>query len=166
MSMIGNFLRLSTKKVDALRANPERITKVLYPDEEGDTVMSDDVHLEIEKAWHGIHFLLNGQVWEGTPPLDFIVAGEPIGDVDVGYGPARGFDAGEVRAIAAALTPITGADLRKRCDPDAPGWSEIYPGNAAPAGDEIEYLVTYYESLREFVLQTAEQGAGMIVYLN
>ncbi|MGE5184160.1 MAG: YfbM family protein [Acidobacteriota bacterium] len=166
MSMIGNFLRMSSRKVEALRANPERITKVLYPDEEGDTVMSDDVHLDVEKAWHGIHFLLNGEVWSGTPPLDFIVAGEPIGDVDVGYGPARGFLADQVRAIATALEPITPEVLRSRYDAGAPGWAEVYPMHGRADDGALDYLVSYYESLRDFVIETAELGAGMIVYVN
>src|SRR5215207_2984929 len=26
---------------------------------------------DLEKAWHGIHFLLTGTAWEGDPPLSF-----------------------------------------------------------------------------------------------
>ena len=167
MSMIGNFLRISSKKVEALRAHPERITKVLYPEEgEGDTMMSDDVHMDVEKAWHGIHFLLNGDVWGGKPPLDFIVAGEPIGDVDVGYGPARGFVADQVRAIATALEPITADVLRARYNASAPGWAEIYPTHGRVDEGALDYFVSYYETLRDFVIETAELGAGLIVYLN
>lgn len=168
MSMIGNFLRLSTKKVEALRAAPERITKVLYP-EEGDTVMSDDVHVDIDKAWHGIHYLLTGQAWEGEPPLNFILGGREIGDVDVGYGPARGFTADEVRAIATALEPITAETLRPRFDGKAMIDAEIYPQiwDRDPASDDtLGYLLAHYETLRAFVIETAELGAGMIVYLN
>src|SRR5512135_1798793 len=107
MSMIGNFLRISTHKVAALRADPSGIQRVLYPQSDGDTMMSDDVHLDVDKAWNGIHFLLTGDAQHGTPPLGFIVGGKPLGDIDVGYGPARGFDAAEVRAIADALRPLT-----------------------------------------------------------
>jgi len=167
MSMIGNVLRMSTKKVEALRANPERITRVLYPSEDGDTVMSDDVHLDLEKAWHGIHFLLTGEVWEGELPLAFLVRGQELGDVDVGYGPARSFDASEVRAIAEALGPISPSMLRSRFDPRATGWSEVYPTHGAAPDDEArEYFISYYEALRAFVLETAELGAGLIVYIN
>lgn len=169
MSMIGNFLRVPTKRVEALRENPHRITRLLYPSEEGDTVTSDDVHLDLNKAWHGIHYLLNGDAWEGTPPLDFIVGGQPIGDVDVGYGPARGFTADEVRAIATALAPITGDMLRARFDPKAMMAAEIYPTiwDRDPAQDDtLGWLLDSFENLKEFVLDTAEAGAGMIVYLN
>lgn len=170
MSMIGNLVRMSTKKVEALRLHPERITKVLYPDkEEGDTVMSDDVHLDIDKAWHGIHYLLTGTAWEGSAPLNFLLAGEPLGDVDVGYGPALSYLADEVRAIAAALQPITADTLRPRFDRDDMMASEIYPQiwDRDPASDDtLGYLLEHYETLRAFVIETAELGAGLIVYLN
>jgi hypothetical protein len=167
MSMIGNLLRISTHKVAALRADPERISRLLYPSEDGDTKMSDDVHLDLEKSWHGIHFLLTGEVWEGALPLAFLVRGQDIGEIDVGYGPARGFDATEVRAIAEALRPITPSVLRSRFDPRALGWKEIYPVHGRALGDdEREYLISHYEVLRTFVLETADLGAGLIVYIN
>ena len=28
--------------------------------------------LSLEKAWHGLHFLLTGSDWGGEPPLDFL----------------------------------------------------------------------------------------------
>src|ERR1700733_10559446 len=126
MSMIGNFRRVSMHRIEALRADPTDITSVLYPEDEA-TQVGSDVLLDVDKAWHGIHFLLNGEAWEGTPPLDFIVGGQAIGDIDVGYGPARGFSADEVAAIAAALHPITAETLRARFDPAAMMAADIYP---------------------------------------
>jgi hypothetical protein len=166
--MIGNVLRISTKKVEALRANPDRIKRVLYPSEEGDTVVSDDVHFDLDKAWHGIHFMLTGDVWGGELPLGFLLLGQPIGDIDVGYGPARAFDSNEVRAIADALLPISPSVLRSRFEPRALGWAEVYPNQpgAAPGPHDCESLIGHYEALRTFVIETADLGAGLIVYVN
>src|SRR5438552_527714 len=61
MSMIGNYLRLSPAGLAELRANPASVMDLLYP-ENGDRPPR---HLDIDKAWHAIHFLLNGQTWEG-----------------------------------------------------------------------------------------------------
>ena len=89
MSMIGCFRRVPEARLRALLADPESITDFL--DEEG---FAD---FDIDKAWHGIHYLLTGTAWEGAAPLNFLVAGgRPVGDVDVGYGPARAFSGAEV----------------------------------------------------------------------
>ncbi len=169
MSMIGNLLRISTKQIEALRADPSRIERVLHPQSDGDTAMSEDVHADIDKAWHGLHYLLTGQAWDAPLPLAFLVCGTELGDIDVGYGPARAFDAGEVRAIAEALQPITTETLRARFDGAAMMKAEIYPQiwDRDPATDDtLGYLLEYFELLKTFVLDTAEAGAGLIVYLN
>jgi Domain of unknown function (DUF1877) len=45
---------------------------------------------DLDKAWHGIHYLLTGTAWEGEPPLDFLVrGGRTVGTIEVGYSPAR-----------------------------------------------------------------------------
>lgn len=88
MSMIGNFRMSSDSEIQGLLAEPETIESILYPesDEQSDGVNEMDV----DKAWHGIHFLLCGNTWEGEHPLNFVVCGgQYVGDVDVGYGPAR-----------------------------------------------------------------------------
>src|SRR5688500_6275073 len=37
---------------------------------------------DLDKAWHGIHYLLTGTAWEGAEPLNFLVAGgRPVGDI-------------------------------------------------------------------------------------
>src|SRR5262252_6456460 len=152
--MIGNFLRISTKKIDALRLRPDRIKKVLYPDHD-DTAMSDDVQLDVDKAWNGIHFLLTGDANGGELPLGFILGGEPLGDIDVGYGPARAFDADQVRAIAAALTPLTRDVLAPRFDPAQLRAHNVYPGfrDGWDQPDDRDYLLDHYENLRAFVLE-------------
>lgn len=157
--MVGNFLRISDKKLEALRRAPDRIRSVLFPSGD-ETKINDDVYLEIDKAWHGIHYLLTGDAAAGGSPLGFLLGGEPIGDVDVGHGPARGFDAEQVRGIADALSPITTDALRGRFDPARMAALAIY-SHRAP----IDYLETHFENMKEFVLGTAELGAAMIVYL-
>jgi hypothetical protein len=85
MSMIGIFKLTGDEQVDALLKSPDSIIALL----EEDAGSPDD--LDVDKAWHGIHFLLCGQAWESPFPLGFILGGEEVGDVDVGYGPARVF---------------------------------------------------------------------------
>src|ERR1700722_3238791 len=98
MSMIGTFRRTRDARLDALVSNPDTISDYLagYPDDAADAGEAY-ADLDVDKAWHGLHFLLTGTAWEGAPPLDFIVkGGRQIGDVDVGYGPARAFSSADV----------------------------------------------------------------------
>ena len=94
MSMIGNYRRLPEEQLAALQADATRVPAFLYND-----VTDPSHHLDIDKAWHAIHFLLNGQTWEGTGALyDAVLGGHVLGEVDVGYGPARCLSASEVRS--------------------------------------------------------------------
>jgi hypothetical protein len=166
MSMIGNF-RLSTDaEVAALLARPETIESVLY--DEG--AKSDgDGAFDVDKAWQAIHFLLCGDPWEGDPPLNFIVAGgTPVGDVDVGYGPARVFTSGEVAEIVSALEPMTAAALKARYDADAFASQEIYPEIWDEPETECldDYVLDHFERLKEFLTEAGASGAALIVYLN
>jgi hypothetical protein len=52
--MIGIYYRVSRELLEEMLTNPELVSEaVLETEEESNT-------LEIDKAWHGIHFLLTG----------------------------------------------------------------------------------------------------------
>lgn len=125
--------------------------------------------IDLDKAWHGIHFLLTGTAWEGEPPLNFLMqGGTVIGEVEVGYGPARGMTAAEVQAVAAALAGIDEAFMRARFDPAQMTQLDIYPGiwDRDPAEDDsFGYCMEYFGELRTFVMRAAERGAGLIISL-
>ncbi len=168
MSMIGNFRRLSEADLRRLLEEPDQIADYLYEDaQEG---FGPFVDLEIDRAWHGLHYLLTGTAWEGQAPLNFIVqGGREIGETDVGYGPARGFTADEVRAIAQALARIDVQTLRARFNPQAMMTADIYPNSwdrPAAEDDTLGYLVEYYEQLRPFISEAAAAGEALLVYLN
>ena len=130
----------------------------------------DGEHLDLDKSWQGLHFLLTGTDLGGDPPLNFIHRPESsIGDVDVGYGPARAVRSGEVHAIAAELERLPGEKLAERFDPEMMMELGIYPEiwNRDPADDDtLGYLLQYYEDLRGFVRRAADRDQGIVVYLN
>src|SRR5689334_9336242 len=112
MAMIGNLRPASDADIARLLANPEEITRFLY---------GSDAHgtscLVLNKAWHAIHFVLNGSRLGGDEPLNFLVdQGTPVGEVDVGYGPARVLNSQQVRKLADALRPIGPDQIAQRID--------------------------------------------------
>jgi uncharacterized protein DUF1877 len=72
MSMIGNFRALPDLELQALFADPSRVEGLLYESLLGGVANGNE--LDVDKAWHGLHFLLTGSAWEGSFPLNFIAA--------------------------------------------------------------------------------------------
>jgi hypothetical protein len=167
MSMIGN-VRLSTDaEIQSLLDDPESITEYLYPEDE--TQMDPEDLLDIDKSWHAIHMLLCGDPWEGEAPLAFIVAGgRPVGDVDLGYGPARVFGSTEVADIAEALAAVSTADLKARFSAAAFMEEQIYPQIwNEPESECLDgYILPQFERLKAFLTQGARTGRALVVYLD
>ncbi|MBX7104741.1 MAG: YfbM family protein [Gemmataceae bacterium] len=168
MSMIGNYRRITPDELAQLRANPSSIAEFLYP--KAGPRPSADRRLDIDKAWHAIHFLLCGDTWEGQPPLvNAVLGGQPLGDVAVGYGPARYLTPDEVKETFDALDGIPTHELLEGFDPQALDDAEIYPQgwsrNSASSEDQ-EYIGGNYSSLVEFFRKAASSGDAMLEYLN
>ena len=160
MSMIGNFLAVSEEQARALRANPSDISDYLYSDD----VQESPSLLDVDKAWHGVHFLLTGSTWEGEVPLCWVVlGGEAIGE-DIGYGPARFVSVEEVRQINNAISGIDASILSTRYDPDALNKAEIYPDGWGP--DDAEYLTGAFEDIKTFYSSAAKKNQCVIQFLN
>ena len=161
MSMIGNFLQLSPDELAPLVADPSRTEALIYPDDE-----EHENSIDVDKAWHGIHYLLTGDSWGGEPPLaNAVLGGTEIGD-DFGYGPARYLTADEVHAVAVALKDITPDAFRVRYVPAELTKNEIYPEIwSDPDDDAVGYLTTWYETLRDYYIDAAARGHAMLKYL-
>ncbi len=138
----------------------------LYPEDDAD---EPEYALDVDKAWHGIHFLLTGDPWEGSPPLmNAVLGGETLGDEDLGYGPARFLTPEEVTELAEALEGWSREKLAARYDPAAMEAAEIYPtGIWEDEGPEaLDYVLSYYDELLEFYRQAAARGDAVILYIN
>jgi hypothetical protein len=105
--------------------------------------------ISLEKAWHGVHYLLCGEVEPGSAiPSQAVIGGVEVGE-DLGYGPARYFEADEVRAISQALSSASlEAEMIARFDPARMTSLGIYPGGWK-AGDE-KWLIEEFRRLRKF----------------
>lgn len=192
MSMIGNFRSLSDDDLGALLENPARVEQLLFGADffsgtNGEVVVSlfggsasqpsEPGRVEAgsrygrDRRRQGlarIHFLLTGTAWEGSFPLNFIVSGgKEVGDVDVGYGPARALTSEDVRRLDAALEPLTSAELERRFDPEQMSKLQMYPEIWGDDDDDsLAYLIEYYTELRSLVRRAAERGHALLVYLN
>lgn len=119
--------------------------------------------LEIEKSWHGIHFLLTGTAWEVMPPLgNVLLGGTEIGE-DVGYGPARYLTPQQVAEVSAELEKITEENLRQRFKFEELERAQIY---AITSAGDIEYLLGHFSRVVAHYRDAARNGNAMLLYLD
>jgi Domain of unknown function (DUF1877) len=167
MSMILALVALPDEELEQLAADPARAFDLVdstYDDESNDTA-------NLDKAWHGIHYLLTGTAWEGEAPENTLVAGGtelPDPDEEWGYGPPRCVGAVSAAAFARAVEAITDDELAARFDPADMTAKEIYPPilDRDPSEDDtLGYLMEYVAVLRQFLASAAAQNRGFLVAL-
>lgn len=123
--------------------------------------------IDIEKAWHGLHFLFTATADEGTEPACYIVKGGEDLD-DEGFG--RALRPAQVKQFADFLTSLTVADLEGRYDAKRMTALEIYPdtiwNRRSPDDDSLRWLLDRFQELRAFVKRAADAGDGLVVHIS
>ena len=119
--------------------------------------------IDLDKAWHGIHYLLTGDAWGGKPPLGNAVLGGTEVGPDAGYGPARLVSVEQVAALAEALTPLTPDVFVTRFDAEALTEADIYPQIWDEGEEVLGYLKTVYGELRDFYIGAAQRKDAVLV---
>ena len=164
MSMTCQFVAIEPDKLDELRDDPEGALDFMdQAREEGDEERS----LDIDKAWHGIHFLLNDSAYQGEGPGAYVIFGSETigGDMEEPVEPiVRYITSTQVYEAAAFLSDISVPELAERYDPDAMEAAEIYPVGIweEERQEAFDYVAQYYEMLVEFFEGAAERGDAII----
>ncbi|MCC6385947.1 MAG: DUF1877 family protein [Dehalococcoidia bacterium] len=143
------------------RADPRRPRRVPDPLPDG---LSGAPTLDIDKAWHGLHYLLTGSADEAPGPLgDAVMGGREIGP-DLGYGPMRALDAARVAQTSTALDALAPGALGSRFDPSAMEAAGVYPGGWSEPGTRV-WLLETFEDVRGFYREAASAGHAILLYL-
>jgi Domain of unknown function (DUF1877) len=164
MVLVG--CRLSAPELQAVLDDPTRVGALLFGefDDDEDAEMPEP-ELDVDKAWHGIHYLLTGTAWEiGEGAGAAILGGDEIGD-DNGYGPARLLSPDAVRAVAAGLDAMDIGTLRSRFDPDAMAAADLYPDIWSGSEEFDEYLMPHFTELCRFYRAAAANGQAVLLAL-
>ena len=124
----------------------------------------DTRRLSLDKAWHGVLYLLTGEA-ESTDGLGAaVLGGTEIGD-DEGYGPARYFTATDVGHLAHALdAPGVVDDAAARYNGNQMEALSIYPGGW-DNGEEREWLLGALAELSAFFRTAASAGDAIVTCL-
>jgi hypothetical protein len=121
--------------------------------------------LSIEKAWHGIHFLLCGAAEPTTTLIsNAIMGGHEIGDDFSGYGPARYFAADETAAMATELNRRTlESEMTARYNPAQMTTLGIYPNGWS--GPDAQWLMREFRRVRDFYADASAKGFAIVTCL-
>lgn len=166
MSLLGHLYLLPDASIQALLADPSAVFATIdraYNQPEAGFV-------DLDKAWHCLHYLLTGSAEGGEPPLNFILnGGTPVGEEDVGHGPARVFRPLEVAAVADALSRLGVASLMPRFDKKKLEKLAIYPGGWSELNLRSDYELGYYfgpfNELKRVTQRAKDEGLGMMVWI-
>jgi Domain of unknown function (DUF1877) len=163
MSKIGYFLAVKPEQGDELVRD-----STVVADFVADAVHDQDElgadFLDIDKSWHGIHFLLTGSVTSGDAPLAWVVfAPTSIGE-DAGYGTARLLRPDDVVTVSKALAPMTADKLKRKCNWTVMNDREIYP-QGWREGDE-EYIAENFSSLKKLYESAARRRMAIVQWID
>ena len=127
-----------------------------------------DRSIDIERGWHGLHFLFTGTANEGDEPACYLVRGGE--DLD-NEGNARALRPDQVRRFAAYLDTLTPAELARRYDPARMTKLEIYPDAiwnrpSALRESPLGWLTECFTDVQQFVKKAAASGDGLIINIS
>jgi hypothetical protein len=146
--------------VQRILDDPDGIESILEPGSRSEMVIS------LEKAWHGLHYLLTGSAHDGEFPLGFILQGGQEFGEDDGYGQPRLFNPSEVAQIDQALAAISDDQLWRRFDAEQMSEQGVYPDIWDEDDPDLreEYL-HYFNELKSIVNRAAQKKCGLVVML-
>jgi hypothetical protein len=147
-----------------LRLTPITISEVDPDAAESSYEVDPEKTIDVEKAWHGLHFLLTGTSEEGTPPASYLLnGGEDVDD----EGLTRAIRPEHVKHFAEFLDELNPEILAKRFDPGRMMELEIYPEiwDRDPSEDDtLQWLLSYFVDLKVFVKRVAKAGDGLVIH--
>lgn len=144
---------------EAALADPELLDDLLESED-------DAASVDIDKAWHGVHWLLTGSAEPSQGIASQVIfGGQPMGD-DPEDSLGQLQDAPLVTAISAFLQTLSDDDLKARFNPADMERADIYPSGIW-GEDRIleEYLLPAVARLKDFYAKAASSGDWVIACL-
>ena len=122
----------------------------------------------LANLWHGLHYLLTGEVRGGELPMCALRRGEVrfSGVSD----PTHAIYSNTAQAFATELSKLSEAILKERFDPrkvpnaGRDGRTVVHDPPLFPALSDLYFreLMTYFSGLRDFCLRTANRDMGLL----
>jgi hypothetical protein len=120
--------------------------------------------ISLEKACHGVHYLMCGATDPGSTLLSQVVMGGTEVGEDLGYGPARYFEADKIPDIVRELTGAgLESEMQARFDPAQMTTAQIYPFGWQPS--DLKWVMDEFHKLRQFFIEAGAAKYAVITNL-
>lgn len=156
MGMIGAYMRLSAEELTELLQEPDRFEELLE-DVERQT--------DIDKAWHGLYFLLTGAT--DLDEIDRHSLGKAVFGGDV-IGKETGIaylTPVEVEDLSTRLQYIELNALEARYDVMTMNEQELYPFEREWGLEEKQYLLDQFDELKRVFTQASRQREALVTWI-
>ena len=161
-SRVGWLGRLFGKK--------EPVHRPVNAEEEFELSEGELADTDLDKAWSGLHFTLNGGDEDTGSPLGFLMYwGEYVADIDAGFGPPRILRPAQVKEVHEALTGLSNEEFKARYQPKLMAKREVYPriwDDEDCYQENLDYLEEYFEELKKFIAMANANNYGLIISIS
>ena len=140
-------------EIASLRDDPATTVDFLDPEEGWESAPM----IDLDKEWHGLHFLLTGSPDPTDDPLSIILGEyESVGE-DEGYGPPFIIPAHALKSFAQAVAELDEASLKERYNTDEMVAQKVYLSEMYHReGDEgLNFLKERLDELKDFASKAA-----------
>ncbi|HGM3508338.1 TPA: YfbM family protein [Clostridioides difficile] len=159
MGMIGCYTRISEEDVLKLQQAEGNLQDFVFED------VHENSTINIDKAWHAIHFTLTGCSFEGDDDNIFsklVLSGNIFMEID-GEPPAMLITADDVKKLSEAMNNLEEQTFRKKFN-----ISEMLENNIYPVMDDeneeefFDYVWANLIELKKFIEEAANEGQAVI----
>lgn len=125
-----------------------------------------DEPIDLDKSWHGLHFLLTGSAEATGEPLSMLLNAYPKAEPDNPQSPFH-LPAAAMAAFHEAISALGDATILDRLDPQAMQEADIYVASVFAADPAMarDYLAENLSILRRLAALAAKEGLGAIAQL-
>lgn len=132
-----------------------------------DFLNNNENHIDIEKSWDVLKYILTGSsritgnILDNIVPMSFK---NIVNDEDMGMGPAVYIEPEIVKEMFQKLDNITEEEFKSRIDVDKMSKESILSG--WDFKDIFDYSYSYFKILKEFFKKSAENGNYIVTWLD
>lgn len=156
MGMVGTYMRVSVEELTGLLQEPKRFQ---------DLVEDEGRKTDIDKAWHGLYFLLTGE--SDLSEIDRQSLGKAVfgGDVINQETGIAYLTPAEVEDSSTRLPYIERDALEARYDVAVMNEQEVYPFESKWGLEEEPYLFEQFDELKRIFEQATRHKEALITWI-